>query len=1019
MSNVAVDDDPGINFESQGVPVGRLSIAKLSVGVNPSSSIFTVDDSGNTKTEDLHINGLISGIDGSDLAIGDDDDVDASSQTQFHQGNTISLDESITIASGFKRIDEFLTRAFIDTPPAPTITHVESLPVTISIDLEPPPFVQSAFLNIDLPHITTMTLRLRTSSTQEHFINTIIASGSNECRAIKKIVFHAIGQESYPYSHGISVDGITFNYFQIEALVPYDIEVVYSNEQGDQNIFPLKPSTLLAISTAITDLPPPPTVSSLSYHGYQGEHGGNASFSVSLIRPLHEIPLDSYRATATLTGSQRYPSPFSPVGTQTMVKVQIQGGSGSDVYIIEGYDPGSSYDLSFATSDTIQTNVFGMNSVQYQVSSDPPVNALPLQTGDAGFLTESIIVQAPYSNAGSGNGIGVTGAVLHSLLDGNAVDPDVYIVPILYTDGGGIITISMDSDRSSTEILANPAVYVGELRAMLSTYTTGGTSLEVYTDPIAMTGFGASISQSATNTSTTEAVSGSGLLSLNANHDGDMYPLNAGSVRGFHRTFRGSASVSQQSASHNITYGMSLRYNYNYADSSVGVSSVIVTNPVRFHVDTLSNPPVVGMRFISSVTGAVAWASGIPSLIDGSSYADLTIEVDNLAHKFLRGDRKMMDMHIVNLASEDENERVLTTLPDLTLWREDMDGTTPSRSFWGASGLFTPSVDGQELVPTEGGTLPPDPGLVRFQGLRVPIPTPDTGGSFYERMVVRIIPTNLAGYGDVADASAYKETNTDVVRYLRMDTLTQSVIRTGKNPYDPDSGGKQVHPGPDVPFPSVGTFGYSIMDNAPITNHELAMSGGLFKTPSCTNHPYINYAETFKYPSTITPPDYSDLASTSSDQQKFVAFQFTDIRRSSDGGVIGPDESFNRVRIEILGSQGLESNLQTGESNFTMHIRVSSPLETPEEYLWETKWHDANIGIGLVGVSHNFDGSLKGDGTPCAVTDVLNGYPNTNSNRNVAVISGTPASCVIHVRIGLPNSTCAYFQGVRVRAVIN
>ncbi|KAG5181023.1 hypothetical protein JKP88DRAFT_279178 [Tribonema minus] len=378
------------------------------------------------------------------------------------------------------------------------------------------------------------------------------------------------------------------------------------------------------------------------------------------------------------------------------------------------------------------------------------------------------------------------------------------------------------------------------------------------------------------------------------------------------------------------------------------------------------------LRRDEATAGAVSRVSGVPTLL-ATSNLKYQFNVTELAHRFLAPARKFADVSVTTsgwtaLAAS-------ASISASSINASNRLYTAPASNKYATSATLHNGT-GMVLAPS---STPEEIQLNTFS-----VTLTSGAGKFDEGVVVKAVAYNLVGNSSEA-TGAYLNPADGTTRALRIDTVSVAADRSAAS-FASNSAGQHVSSGTGT-YPS--TYGAAYDHTQLLTSNEDAqLVSGVYVSRSYSGALCYRDYTGFYTSGGLTFPDYSTI-SASSALTRWVTFKYT-------GRIVSG--SANYVTIDMV-SSGLTADFSTGVANHALQIKVVDSANT-----YTTGWMNCIapiLGTGL---------GAGSDGTAC-------GYDQqTVAKRKVYILTGSPSTCTIYVRVGMPNNIDASITSATVTA---
>jgi hypothetical protein len=969
------------------IPEGMLTLRAIRLGVSGPNEIFLCPDAGSFFSGNLSISGVLTanavsaagGISDLCFAIGQPSDYNDVaigarpldlSQSVFTNNIGLNLTNATLGCDAFQLIDQYFYTYWLSPPPAPTDSVCTPTTTKLTVSWTNIPTIEAAFRDIELPHIIEM--RIDFIPSDDNGAGHNVWSGAT-LKTIQTTSKFTDTLEMYTIGSGNNLNGTTWEHY--DDFLPetnYDFRIYGVNDHsGTLNYLQIN-----ECKTSTVGIP-------IIVSGLAESSTGVNNINMAWTKPIdhddvtagdNTVPaIEKYQVKYTANSSIRYGGIYTGSHVGTVYTNTATDPINSDSNInITGLYPGTVYDITVAAKNTLNSldggnsDGYGPTDTDSATSSNPTIPSL-LSIGD-------------------GNSLDVSGGALatYTTQDGYSLDGTTqkdYIINhnnVNGTNFSRVIRTSITPEIRHNNIAASTANSITTLigyGGLSSEYTNVGN-----TASIVFNGFGSN--QTPVNNIT-------GKTQLFATDEEDHY---SGSSTGFWQHLQMYSQAYDPTTQYSATvseYSIGLRY-----ESIQGVGP-INTSPVNFHMDNLNTVPIlthVGVKNeeIGSGTGW-SYISGIPGYTNASEFL-IQFNIQNVANKFLRLDKKHIDMRM-----QTSGGTALSATN--TIEQGDIDGT---HRYFAGTGNHTTSTS---LHNGSGLVLTVDPPDIQLNEFTVVLNS-NANDKYDEDFVVRVIPSNLFGTGSTVTANYYTNAASPSPLKLRIDTKS---IENLANINSTGNKGSQVRSGSGQ-YPAIGTAQDQVGEAYDHTfsllhanyDEELQMVAGLYSSPDAVGTGYLDYSSDYFFSGAPTIPDYSSITNGDSN------YRYTTFKLSGLEAGIPSGQTRERLRITINNMTGLTIDTQTpDQANHRVQLRIVDIGDgtNVDDHTTTVSWLDASDVVSGTGIL-----------TGTAGTKCLSQSTSTNSQRDAFIRPGTTSSAVIYIRIGIPNNLDAKFSCITVVA---
>lgn len=881
--------------------------------------------------------------------------------------NNIGLNFTPTTlgCDAFQLLDQYFYTYWLSPPPAPTTPICNATSTTMSISWTNVPIVESGFLDIELPYIIEIRIDYVLSS--ENVGQTWNGPSLKTIHTTSRYT-HIL--QLYTEGSGNKLNGTTWEEYGILPETLYDFRIYGVNHHSGQ----INYLETLNCKTSPVGIPIAPTnVTDISV--------GVTSINLDWDKPIdhddttdgnNTLPIiERYKVSYSATSSSRYGGIYNGSHSGEEFTDITETNSSDNLNITDLY-PGTNYTFDVSAKNTLNSTG-GINSDGYgpiashSVSTDtlpaPPL----LSTSDSSTLDVTGGNLATYVST---TGYSLDGSTLHPyIINENNING---------TNFSYVIRTTITPEIRHNNTIGTSDNNITTLKAF------GGLSTDYNnienTTSLIFNGFGNNLAPVNNNNGKSQ------LFVLN---EDDHY---TDSSTGFWQHIQMYAQAYNPSINFTASlneYSLGLRY-----ESSQGATSVS-TNPVTFHVDDINSNSTLSSVGIKDELGGsgTGWEtiSGIPTYNNNAEFK-IQYEMNEIAHKFLRSDKKHADLCIQSSIGTEYSETKIISQDDI--------GET--HKYWSSTGDHTVSTN---LHNTSGLELQEDPPIIQFNDFTISLNS-NADDRYDEDFVVRVRPYNLYGTGNTITAKYMANQESPTALKLRIDTKS---IENLNNINSNVNKGLQVRSGSGQ-FPNIGiaetdagdTYDHSVSLLDSYYIEELQLIGGLYSSPDAVGTAYNDYSTGYFFSGSPSIPDYSSITNNNGNY-RYTTFKIL----GSDAG-IPTSQTCERLRITINNMTGLTINTQTpGNANHRCQIRIvdigdGSDLDNHTSTEGWMDMTEVVTGIGVLTGTNN--------------TYCLNRSTSTNSQRDVYIRPGTTKDAEIYIRIGIPNNLDASFSCINVEA---
>jgi hypothetical protein len=449
----------------------------------------------------------------------------------------------------------------------------------------------------------------------------------------------------------------------------------------------------------------------------------------------------------------------------------------------------------------------------------------------------------------------------------------------------------------------------------------------------------------------------SNAVSLTISSEGDVY---SSPSSGFYKqatAYATAASISTYFTAGNTLYNMYLKI------TPVG-GSLVTTSTVSFYVDALNALPSVVQAAITSASTTYANITGVPTFTSSTTFYFQTT-ISNLAYYYLRSDK-------THFTAEIQNSSASSLSSTLTVTKTTMDGSTHSYYTAPATSYAT-SVTKHN---TNGNVLSVNPGNIQFNTFSI---TLTSASSIYnEALQIKVSPFNLYGSGSSSTVSGRVSTSTGSSSAIRIDTASVTALSS--------LSGTLMAPGSGQ-YPSSGYTTAYDHNTSIASTEQLQLLNGKWYSKSAAG--YSNYSS-YYFPGSVTGPDYSSISSSG---YRYVCLQFSSLSSST----------YDSVQVGFSYS-GLTLDTSSDTANFRLYMKVVGTTTT-------------NWVSGTAAINANGYDAITSDGLGALSTNSsYTSFSSGTASLKIFVPTGTIASAVIYIRLGLNQATSCYVSGITCTA---
>ena len=770
-------------------------------------------------------------------------------------------------------------------------------------------------MNIEVPKINDINVEFKENSASTYTtLHTNTNLGFNEVQLYINV----------PGSTGFINDRIYVHNSSIVSARPYDFRIFGTNDNTE------KDKNYLFLNNVKTKIPGVPVAPTSLTATTQSKSQINTSWTKPVDHNIDQdgdntIPIISqYRVNyEALSRPGRYPN-SSVTDTNNVFTASSTSSNANTSLNVTGLLSGTEYAFKVAARNLINVN-YGSNSSIVNATTSLPSKPLNLSSSHLTSLSSNVTLS--YDSTGTGR-----------QLDGSSLP-------------GKVININdINNDDTKLETEFSPGVSIhenhGDTNAAIICNITSNSGLnDFYTDfntvTIGLSGFG-SASKNGTYL-------GHGNTKIIIDSNEDFY--NGTDDSGFYL----STKIKVQSNNVQANFPASTnKYSFNAVLVKItdGASTRFDSGKTFFYIDDLNNSPVVTNAQINNVSAASSanydFVSGVLTIKNGLTF-DVQFNMTNIAHRFLRNDKKHADIYI---KTNDGSGTICSPL--LTISKDSITGS--NKYFIGdTTNRYLTSTT---LANTDGLTLEAktDQNEIQFNTFSLNIS--NANNLFDESLGINVKPYNLVGTGNSVNGLSKNATNGNSLGSIRIDTVSITALAAITGSF-----GTLVRSGSGQ-FPFYGSSNSNFGNAYDHKQHvgsgayveDMIMYQGVFapKGSGYRNYTSGNGYYVFNGVSGYSYPDYSSLSSSF----RYITFKYASISGVTKG------------TITITGT------------NFTNQIESNTEMQLYIRVEGSCGWLNANssiLGIG-VGSSQEFTGSAIVSGNNVSIGIPTPNQTNYNTN---------------------------------------
>ena len=248
--------------------------------------------------------------------------------------HNLNLSSKLFIPDSIQKIDYWITKQLIDTPPQPQNTNNQIIITEESINLDwiIPNQYDIGFLNTKLPVLISLGIDYK-KSTESEYSNIII----NDLN-INKLNIYAFNSEN-------SINNNIYNLYNIEKEIEYDFRIYYINHNNKNNIKYLYFNNLKTLPFTL-----PPIINTITFNNITTN-----SINIDWNHPSSNSKIESYMIQYNSIDSKRYPTYINDNNTIFINTNNILFNANNN-FIINNLLSGHSYNLNISFKTRINNN---------------------------------------------------------------------------------------------------------------------------------------------------------------------------------------------------------------------------------------------------------------------------------------------------------------------------------------------------------------------------------------------------------------------------------------------------------------------------------------------------------------------------------------------------------------------------------------------------------------------------------------------------------------------------------------